>query len=319
MTWGDEPPPRVSRSTLILPVHVERFVSSVWRRGADNILLDLEDSVAPDAKAEARAAVRAAIPIAARGGATVSVRVNHDTWEEDITAALWPGVSGITFPKAESAEEVRAVSALLDRLEPERDIEPGSTRLSPAIETVAGYVHAAEIAQASPRVGGVGGPAGVDFAVDLGFELDASLDQLEPARGALDLLGRSLGGRGGGRWHSGQAITEYGDEDRFTAAARVSRRNGGRGSAGIHPSVIVPFNRGYSPSSEEIEEARAITEEVAAAWAAGLGSAIVNGRRVSARNARAARDLAAYGEACRALDEQKQRTIAEAGGTGEET
>lgn len=311
MAW-ESAPPRVSRSTLILPAHVERFVTAAWRRGADHILLDLEDSVAPDAKAEARAAVRAAIPIVARGGATVGVRVNHDTWEEDVGAALWPGLHSIAFPKAESAEEVQAVAALLDRLEPQRDIEPGTTRLSPAIETVLGYVNAEQIAQASPRVGGVGGPAGVDFAVDLGFELDASLDQLEAARGALDLLSRSLGGRGGGRWQSGQAITEYGDEGRFTAAARVSLGNGGRGSTGIHPSVIAPFNNGYTPSDEQVEQAREIADNVTAALVAGQGSAIVNGRRLSARNARAAREFVAYADACRALDRRKRRAVAHA-------
>src|SRR5690606_21579519 len=147
--------PRVRRSTLILPVHVERFVQRSWQRGADVIMLDLEDSVAPSAKAEARAAVRDAVPVASRGGAAVTVRINHDSWREDIEASVWPGVSGIGFPRAESADELRAASELIARLEVERGIEPGTISLSPAIETLEGLRNAAAIAVASPRVTGV--------------------------------------------------------------------------------------------------------------------------------------------------------------------
>lgn len=306
---AERPNPAVSRSSLFVPAHVPRFVESAWRRGADTIILDLEDSVAPSAKPAARAAVRAAIPLILRGGCAISVRINHDTWAEDIEAALWPGVTTISFPKAESGEEIRQVAALLDRLEPERGIPPGATRISPGIETVTGLYHAAEIAAASPRVTGIGGPAPVDFATDLGLELDATLDQLEGARGELDLLGRASGGRGGGRWSSGQAITEYGEGSRFLAAAVRSRRNGGHGNAAIHPSLVEPFTLGFTPSDEEMDEARAIVDAFARAWGEDRGSAEVHGRIVSRRTAGAARRYLAHGEACREQDERKRRLI----------
>jgi citrate lyase subunit beta/citryl-CoA lyase len=301
--------PPVSRSSLFVPAHVTRFVESAWRRGADVIILDLEDSVAPNAKAQARAAVRGAIPLILRGGAAITVRINHDTWAEDIEAALWPGVSTISFPKAESGDEIRQVAALLDRLELERGIMPGATRIAPGIETVAGLYHAAEIAAASPRVTGIGGPAPVDFATDLGIELNPALDQLEGARGELDLIARAAGGRGTGRWSSGQVITEYGADEQFLTAAIRARRNGGRGSAGIHPSLVDPFNRGYTPSGEEMEEARAIVDEFERAWSEGRGWAVVRRRVVSRRTAEAARRYLAYGDACRAQDERKRRLI----------
>jgi citrate lyase subunit beta / citryl-CoA lyase len=310
---GDgSPEPVVSRASLFVPAHVTRFVESAWRRGADVIILDLEDSVAPSAKAEARAAVRAAIPLILRGGSAISVRINHDTWAEDIEAALWPGVSVISFPKAESAEEIRRVAALLDRLEPERGIAPGATRIAPAIETVAGLYHAREIATASARVTGVGGPAPVDFATDLGLELDPTLDQLEGARGELDLLSRATGGRGTGRWSSGQAITEYGEAGRFLAAAVRARRNGGRGSTGIHPSLVEPFRLGYTPAAEEEEEAREIVAAFERAWSEGRGWAAVRGRIVSRRTAEAARRYVAFAEACRAQDARRQTLVEQA-------
>lgn len=300
-------PPTVRRSTLILPVHVERFVRRAAERGADVVMLDLEDSVAPSAKAEARAAVRDAIPIVGSRGSVVTVRINHDTWREDLDASIWPGVAGITFPKAESADEVRAVAEHVSRLEAERGIAPGAISISAGIETLQGLAHAAEIAEASERVSGVGGPAPVDFATDMGVELDASMDQLEPARGELDLLGRSRGRRGGGRWRSGQTITEYGDEDRRLAATNASRRDGARGSSGIHPSVVGSFNSGFTPTSDEVVEAEAVLAALEAAATEGRGWAVVADRRVSWRHAEAVRDYVAYAQACRDADARKAR------------
>ena len=302
--------PPVSRSSLFVPAHVSRFVESAWRRGADTIILDLEDSVAPTAKTEARAAVRGAIAAVQRGGCAITVRINHDTWAEDVTAALWPGVTTITLPKAESAEQIRRVAALLDVLEAERGIPPGQTRIAPLIETVVGLYVAPEIVAASPRVNGVGGPAQVDFATDLGLELDPTLDQFEAARGELDLLSRAAGGHGSGRFASGQAITEFGGGDRFLVAATRARRNGGRGSAGIHPSLVEPFNRGYTPPPEELEEAREMVTAFDRAWAEGRGSVVVRGRLVSGRTAEAARRYLAFGEACRAQDARRSAIVA---------
>jgi len=300
-------PHAVRRSTLILPVHQQRFIEGAWRRGADVIMLDLEDSVAPEAKQLARSLVRDAIPIVARGCAAVTVRVNAHSWRADTEASLWPGVSSITLPKAESAAVVRDLASLLDRLEVERGMGIGSTRIAPAIETVSGLLHAQEIAAASPRVLGVSGPAGVDFAADLGLEIDPRLDQLEPARGELDLLSRALGGRGSTPWITGQGITEYGEAERFERAAGRSQRYGGRGSAGIHPSVIEPFNRGYTPPFDDVTLARRVIEAVEGANAAGRGAAVVDGRFVTVHQAAAARDYLRFAEACAERDEEKRR------------
>src|SRR5205823_13081899 len=101
-TYPAEAPARqmVRRSSLIMPVNVPAFVERAHLRGADAIVLDLEDSIPPAEKARARALVQAAIPLVARGGADVLVRINRP-WElgaEDLEAAVWPGLSGIAFP-----------------------------------------------------------------------------------------------------------------------------------------------------------------------------------------------------------------------------
>ena len=102
-------PLRARRSSLILPVNVPRFVEKAALRGADAIVLDLEDSVPPAEKATARRLVVDALPLAGRGGAEVVVRVNNDPahlWD-DVAAAVHPGPTA--WPcQAESPEQIRS-------------------------------------------------------------------------------------------------------------------------------------------------------------------------------------------------------------------
>ncbi|MFN8558135.1 MAG: aldolase/citrate lyase family protein [Dehalococcoidia bacterium] len=301
----DPPMPTVRRSGLIMPVHVERFVQGVWRRGVDNVTLDLEDSVPPAQKAAARLLVRDAITAAGRGGAVVGVRINRESWQADIEASVWPGLRNITFPKAEDPAVIAAAGDLIERLERERGLPEGSVGLSLIIETVAGLEQVDALRTAHPRLTGAGGPADVDFTADLGIVLDATLDSLEWARGEMDLFQRATGGRGLNRWAPGRAITEYGDEDAIRRAADRKRRDGGRGGGGIHPSLVAPQNAGYTPPDEEMAEAAAIVAAFDAAWARGAATAEVRGRIVTKRTAEAAREYIRYGQACRAEEARK--------------
>src|SRR2546425_4351677 len=91
------------RSSLILPVNQPRFVERAYTRGADAIVLDLEDSVPGAEKGNARKLVKDAIPHAARGGAEAAVRVNNEPGllEADVDAAVHPGLDNLSIPKAE--------------------------------------------------------------------------------------------------------------------------------------------------------------------------------------------------------------------------
>ena len=81
---------RIERSSLIMPVNVTRFAEKALTRGVEQITLDLEDSVAPNQKEDARKLVKEAIGIAARGGASISVRINKDNIEKDLKASILP-------------------------------------------------------------------------------------------------------------------------------------------------------------------------------------------------------------------------------------
>jgi citrate lyase subunit beta/citryl-CoA lyase len=96
----------VRRSKLFVPVNRDKFVAKAWTRGADCIILDLEDAIAPSDKASARKLVKDVIPIVNKGGADVQVRINREYEEEDLGAIVVPGLDGVMIPKPESAEEI---------------------------------------------------------------------------------------------------------------------------------------------------------------------------------------------------------------------
>src|SRR5579883_2315643 len=139
----------VWRSLLFVPVTQRRFVEGAARRGADGIILDLEDSVAASEKERARSLVAEAAQLVSRGGADVIVRVNRPLrmTVRDLEAVVGAGVQAIALPKAESAQHVELVAEILDELEAERGIATGTTRMLAMVETCSAFFRIAEIAR----------------------------------------------------------------------------------------------------------------------------------------------------------------------------
>ena len=160
----------VWRSLLFVPVTAKRFVDGAARRGADAIILDLEDSVAASEKERARGLVPEAAEIVSRGGADVVVRINRPLRMavRDIEAAVGPGVLALALPKADSAEHVRLLAEIVDEVEAERGMAPGTTRLIAMVETAAAFFRIAEIARAHPRLCALNLGA-EDFAISAGI------------------------------------------------------------------------------------------------------------------------------------------------------
>src|SRR5712692_9598066 len=133
MTQKDLP---VWRSMLFVPVTQRRFVEGAARRGADAIILDLEDSVAASEKERARTLVPEAAQIVSAGGADLVVRLNRPMrmTVRDLEAVIGPGVQAIALPKAESAQHVQLVAEVIDELEVERGIPIGTTKMLAMVE-----------------------------------------------------------------------------------------------------------------------------------------------------------------------------------------
>lgn len=275
------------RSVLFLPADSERFVAGAHARGADVLVLDLEDAVAPSAKASARYALSSALPRLHAQGCQVFVRVNHETalLAADLAAAVAAGADGVVLPKVESAEELTSVAAAIERYERQAGATGLSTRLVALIETPLGLGRLALIAHSSPRLVAMAFGS-EDFSAAMGI-VPQSDAMAYPAQ-ALAIAAVAAGLHPLGLPGS---IAEFTDREAYTRLAVQARSLGLRGAVCIHPSQVAVLNQVFGAGEAELAEARQIVFAFDAAVANGTGAIAVNGRMVDAPIAQRARRL----------------------------
>ncbi|NQW10613.1 MAG: CoA ester lyase [Alphaproteobacteria bacterium] len=280
MAGTDREPPReppLWRSLLYVPATAVRFVAKAAERGADGIILDLEDSIPPDAKTAARSVLAGAVAAVARGAGDVLVRINRP-WRlavADLEAAVIPGVDGLCLPKVDSADHLVAIDEVVAELEAERGLVPGHIRYAVLVETAKGVAEARAIAKGSARVAAIT-LGGEDMSADLGLpEPDPAV--LDPYDAAVRLAAREAGviplGYPG-------SIAEFTDLDAFRRAAEAGRRNGSEGGMAIHPAQVPVLNAAFAPSAEEITHAEGVLAAFDDALARGLGAVAYQGKMI---------------------------------------
>jgi len=264
------------RSALYVPANVPRFIDGAHKRGADAIIVDLEDSVPIAERPTARRDLIATAENVARGGADVIVRINRP-WRQamlDLEAAISPRVKALAVTKVDSADHIRLVSEVVSELEAERGMAVGTTKFTAMIETADAWFHMPEIAKADPRIVALT-LGGEDFALSVGMLPTAEglfmpKQQLAIAARAAGIL--PLGFIG--------TVADYKDLDAFRETVRRSRRLGFRGASVIHPAQIPILNDEFAPSADEVASARKIVAAYDEAVAAGRGSISVDGKMV---------------------------------------
>jgi citrate lyase subunit beta/citryl-CoA lyase len=301
----------VRRSSLIMPVNQPRFVERAYLRGADAIVLDLEDSVPPGEKARARPMVKDAIPLAARGGAEVFVRINKpvEMMIEDLDAAIHPGLTGIAVPKAESAAEIHMLDELVRYWENRRGIPAGTVQFSVSVETAKGVMRAEEIAMASPRIACIGaGPE--DLALDLGIDATVEGRELLYIKLRMIVVANAAGVQPMGLMGT---LADYADLEGLARSAREAYRVGFRGAALIHPLQVPICNEAYAPSSEQVAWSRRVIEAFEEGVARGTASVAVDGRMIDIPIAEKARRILARANAIAARETRKAEALRLAG------
>jgi citrate lyase subunit beta / citryl-CoA lyase len=253
---------RVRRSFLYAPGADERKLRKALRSGADAVVFDLEDSVAPSMKEAARNTVaRVLADVGSVAECEIHVRVNHrpDGFDmADLAMAVHPNVSALRLPKCERPEDIREVERVLDELERATAIEAGSIRLYPTIESAAGVGAAAEILGAGRRVqAGVFGPA--DFAASIGL-FDATFEATLFARSALVLASSRV------RVQSpvDGAYLRVRDLDGLRDESRRVRHLGFVGKSAIHPAQVPVLHEVFTPTQAEVDRAREVVDLAAA-------------------------------------------------------
>ena len=262
------------RSLLYVPASSEAMLRKAGSRGADAVIVDLEDGVLPDAKDDARARAERLWLELDLGGSEVLLRVNAPgtPWHEadlDVAARIRP--AGVVLPKCEEPGRVAAVAARL-----------GTTPLFLMVETARGVLAAAELARVPGAAGLLFGAA--DFRASVRAGRDPEEAELLVARSALVLAARAAGIE-----VFDTPFFEYRDEAGLEASARRGRLLGFDGKTCIHPGQVAVINRVFAPTAEEIERARAILAALEAAAREGRGVATVGGEMVEALHAAEAR------------------------------
>jgi len=259
------------RSLMFVPVTSERFLAKAHTRGADAIILDLEDSILPTHKAIARAALADAVPRAAQGGADVVVRINRplDLAVADIAASVMPGVAALMLPKVMGPEHVRLVT---DR-ETALGMPIGHTRFLVLIESPAALPHLYAIA-AEPRMAGMS-VGGEDMATELGAIPSAdsmyvfAMHGLAAARAAGILPMGSMG-----------QLAKIDDLDSYRAGLKRGKALGFTTAACIHPAHVPIINEEYGASDAELDRARRLIAAFDAAAAEGAGAVAFEGSMI---------------------------------------
>lgn len=268
----------VVRSVLILPVNNSRFVENAYKRGADAIMLDLEDSVPGEEKESARKVVKQAIPMAARGGGQVQVRVNSEPEQlaADIDASVYPGLECIVLPKVESSAQVKQVTDQLSNLERNRGLEPEKVKLSLVIESPRGLLGLQQIALASSRTESLSvGPE--DYCLELGVEPSSDGIEILYPLSMVITISKAFGLRPFGLLGS---IAGFKDLEGFTKAAERACQLGCEGGVCIHPAQVPILNRVYSPNSDQVDRARRIIKAFEKGLDKGTASVDLDGRMI---------------------------------------
>ena len=286
---------RVRRSVLYMPGANAKALEKAKTLPCDAIIFDTEDSVAPDAKADAREQVAAAVASGAYGGRELTIRVNSSEteWHEaDLRSAAAAGPAGIVVPKIDSAAEVAAVERILESAG-----VPDHTRIWAMLETPAAVEHAVEIATSSERLEVL-----VMGTNDLAKELRAAL---VPGRAPLSWgLGRCLNAaRFAGKVILDGVYNDVKNPEGFAAECAQGAEMGFDGKTLIHPTQVEPCNEAFSPSPEEVEHSRRVIEAFEQGLAEGVGVVTVDGRMIENLHVDNARRALAIADAIEALSD----------------
>jgi citrate lyase subunit beta/citryl-CoA lyase len=287
---------RSLRSWLYVPGDREDMLAKAAGRGADALILDLEDAVAPERKAPARDLVARWLRADA-SGPPAWVRINPADIAADVRAVAGPALAGIVLAKAEP-EGLAALDDVLTAVEAHLD-RPWPIPVVPLIETARSLADVTAIARA-PRVRNLAlGQA--DLTAELGID---PADEIAVAAVRMPLVIASAAA--GLVAPTGPTSTDYRDLAALRASTEALVRQGFRARSAIHPAQVAVINEVLTPSATDVATAR---EQIAAFDRAGGGAAVGgDGVMVDAATIRAARDVVARARAAGMHDDGRQET-----------
>jgi citrate lyase subunit beta/citryl-CoA lyase len=243
----------------------------------DAFVPDMEDSVAWDDKSQARETVSANLEMLANSGKKVIPRINSlDTGlcEADLAAIVGPHIYGVSVGKINTPADVTIISDTIARLETERGITKGSTKLVLWIETALGILNAHQILSSDARIKAAAFGA-EDFTNDMGIERNEDDREILFPRSQIAIAARAAGVLA-----LDTPFFGFRDPDNLKIDSEQSKAIGFKGKFAIHPLQVDIINHCFSPSSEEIAHAMEVIQVFEEAAEKGRGSTSLNGQVV---------------------------------------
>ena len=283
-------------SMLFVPADAERFVEKAGQRGADALILDLEDAVARPAKAAARANLASFTRRLKSAKVPVYVRVNNEPelLADDLEAAIAAGADGLLMPKVDTPAQVLRLDADMRRLEAKHGRAAGSIPVMALIESPLGIVNVVAIAQSSKRLSAL--LFGVeDFGAAMGME-----SRVEGMTGPAQMMAIAAAAAGLQPMGLPGSVADFSNPEAYRALAVHAKRIGMRGSICIHPAQVPVLNGVFGGTEEEAAAARQLLAVFDASVAAGKGAVAYQGRMIDEPIAIRARRFLARHDALKA-------------------
>ena len=263
------------RSLLFVPGDDSRKLAKALSSGADALILDLEDSVAEDAKSKARRTcldfLKSAVPLAGRPALYVRINaLDSGLSDADLDSVMTAGPDGIVLPKAQSGADVTLLDARIAVREALHDLADGQTAIiAIATETAASIFGIGSYAGAGTRLSGLTW-GGEDLAADIGASAnkDDAGQWTQPFQLARNLC--LFGAVSAGAQAIDTVYTDFRDLDGLHLEATAAAQDGFTGKLAIHPAQVAVINEVFTPSPQAIAQAQRIVDAFKAAGNAGV-------------------------------------------------
>jgi citrate lyase subunit beta/citryl-CoA lyase len=280
------------RSFLFVPGNKASWIEKAVTSGADALILDLEDSVPPAQKLEAREIVRSKLEWLAAQKQRTWVRINrspHLYDFDDIMAVVNAHTEGVVISKPCGPEDIDTVSSMLAEAEYRKGMTIGATRVLPLLETARSLQFAYEIAQRE-RVPAIVG------ATAKNADVARALDTVWSPEGRETLYLKSrvvMAARAAGKLPIGGLWQQIHDLEGLRASSERDRALGMSGELVLHPSNVPAVNAVYSPSPEQVAYYEGMIAALEKAQAQGRASTVYDGEHIDIAHVKTARDIVA--------------------------
>ncbi len=230
---------------MILPAHDPAEVMRHQEFKPDVAVLDLEYSVPPRSKEAARAGLEKLVRKVGESETAAFVRVDRETRWADVRAGMFRGIKGVVFPGPEEPEEVAELGELITAMERERGVDPGTTEIVLMLESARGFWNAAALAEASPRVTGLG-VGRIDLTMRLGAVPQGEFRLYRFLMTRALVAARMLGKQPlGAFWRPGSR-GGVASRESTVRAAREARLMGFTGCVCAAPEQVAAVNEGFT-------------------------------------------------------------------------